>query len=81
MIQLPDKGPHIYALYKYQKDLPERTIVALYASGFIAAAVSASFVGHLADRYGRRAASLVYCISYSPCCLSMISTDPTILFF
>lgn len=74
------KGPHIYALYKYQKGLPERTVAALYASGFIAAAVSASFVGQLADRHGRRAACLVYCVSYSVCCLSMVSGNTIVLF-
>ena len=79
MIQLTVKGPHIYVLYKYEKDLPERTVAALYASGFIAAAVSASFVGQLADRYGRRAGCLVYCVSYSICCLSMISSSMIIL--
>lgn len=77
---MTSQGPHIYALYKYQKGLPERTVAALYASGFIAAAVSASFVGQLADRHGRRAACLVYCVSYSVCCLSMVSDNMTVLF-
>ncbi|KAI5250213.1 DUF791-domain-containing protein [Aureobasidium subglaciale] len=74
------KGPHIYALYKYHKHLPETTVAALYASGFVAAALSASFVGQLADKYGRRSACLLYCIIYSIACLSMLSDDLLILF-
>lgn len=73
------KGPHIYALYKYHKHLPETTVAALYASGFVAGAISASFVGHLADRYGRRNACLFYCIIYALSCLSMLSDNLFVL--
>lgn len=74
------QGPHIYALYKYEKKLPETTVAALYAAGFIGSAISASFVGHAADRYGRRAACLLYCVAYSLCCLTMLSNNLPILF-
>ncbi|KAK6006121.1 hypothetical protein QM012_006531 [Aureobasidium pullulans] len=74
------QGPHIYALYKYHKHLPETTVAALYASGFVAGALSASFVGQLADRYGRRNACLFYCIIYSIGCFTMLSHDLLILF-
>jgi MFS family permease len=75
-----EKGPHIYALYKYHKHLPETTVAALYASGFVAGALSASFVGLLADRYGRRNACLLYCIVYLTSCFSMLSDDLLVLF-
>ncbi|KAI7534193.1 hypothetical protein KC331_g12691 [Hortaea werneckii] len=52
------QGPYIYTLYHDAKALPEPTVAALFTTGFIAAAVSASFVGSLADRYGRKAACL-----------------------
>ncbi|KAG9960944.1 major facilitator superfamily domain-containing protein, partial [Aureobasidium melanogenum] len=74
------QGPHIYALYKYHKHLPETTVAALYASGFVAGALSASFVGQLADKYGRRNACLLYCIIYSIGCFTMLSDDLLILF-
>ncbi|KAI5251127.1 DUF791-domain-containing protein [Aureobasidium subglaciale] len=74
------KGPHIYALYKYHKHLPETTVAALYGSGFVAGALSASFVGQLADKYGRRSACLLYCIIYSIACLSMLYDDLLIMF-
>src|SRR4051812_41082026 len=55
-------------------------VAALYASGFISGALSASFAGQLADRFGRRLACLVYCWSYILSCLSMFSDNFTILF-
>ncbi|KAK4031348.1 major facilitator superfamily transporter [Parachaetomium inaequale] len=74
------QGPHIYAIYKYEKQLPEKTVAALYAAGFIAGAVSASFAGGLADRHGRRLACLFYCASYALTCLTMLSDNLIILF-
>jgi MFS transporter, MFS domain-containing protein family, molybdate-anion transporter len=73
------QGPHIYALYKYEKGLPETTVAALYVSEFISGAISASFVGSLADKHGRRAACMIYCLTYSMCCLTMLSNNFTIL--
>jgi MFS transporter, MFS domain-containing protein family, molybdate-anion transporter len=75
------QGLHIYALYKYEKGLPKTTVAALYASGFISGAISASFVGSLADKHGRRAACMVNCLTYSMCCLTLLSNDFTILLF
>jgi MFS transporter, MFS domain-containing protein family, molybdate-anion transporter len=74
------QGPHIYAIYRYEKQLPERTVAALYAAGFISGALSASVAGELADRYGRRLACLVYCAAYTLTCLSMLSDDLIVLF-
>ncbi|KAM0333478.1 hypothetical protein ACHAQA_002140 [Verticillium albo-atrum] len=74
------QGPHIYAMYKYEKGLPEKLVAALYAAGFISGAISASFAGGLADRYGRRLACLIYCAAYILTCLSMLFDNITILF-
>jgi MFS family permease len=52
----------------------------LYAAGFISGAISASFAGELADRYGRRLACLLYCASYVLTCVTMLSNDLIILF-
>ncbi len=75
------QGPHIYAIYKYDKGIPERMVAALYASGFVSGAVSASFAGQLADRYGRRRACLLYCLFYLLTCLSMLSNSFPVLLF
>lgn len=74
------KGPHLYAVYKYDKKLEETYVAALYATGFISAALSAAFVGQLADRFGRKRACLIYCATYTACCLSMLSDNLYILF-
>ncbi|KAL1847698.1 hypothetical protein Daus18300_013865 [Diaporthe australafricana] len=74
------QGPHLYAVYKYDKKLEETYVAALYATGFISAALSAAFVGQLADRFGRKRACLIYCAFYTACCLSMLSDNLYILF-
>lgn len=74
------KGPHLYAVYKYDKKLAETYVAALYATGFISAALSGAFAGQLADRFGRKRACLVYCASYAACCLSVLSDNLYILF-
>lgn len=67
-------------MYKYDKGLEETVVAALYATGFIAAAVSATFVGQLADKFGRKRACMVYCAAYAACCMSMLSDDLYVLF-
>ncbi|KAJ3492489.1 hypothetical protein NLG97_g5357 [Lecanicillium saksenae] len=74
------QGPHIYAIYKYEKNLPEKIVAALYATGFASGGISASFAGSLADRFGRKNACLLYCGLYFLTCLSMLSENLTILF-
>lgn len=74
------QGPHIYAIYKYEKNIPEKLVAALYAAGFIAGAASASFAGELADRFGRRLACLIYCLAYIVTCMTMLYDSITILF-
>ncbi|KAH8907806.1 major facilitator superfamily transporter [Coniochaeta sp. PMI_546] len=74
------QGPHIYAIYKYEKQIPEKIVAALYAAGFISGAISASFAGELADRHGRRLACLVYCGMYIVTCATMFSDNLIVLF-
>ncbi|TVY26148.1 Molybdate-anion transporter [Lachnellula hyalina] len=66
------QGPYIYTMYKDEKGLPEETVAYLFATGFLAAAISASFVGSLADRYGRRSASLFFCVAYALSCFTVL---------
>lgn len=79
-VVVTSKGPHLYAVYKYDKKLEETYVAALYATGFISAALSAVFVGQLADKFGRKRACLIYCATYTACCLSMLSDNLYILF-
>ena len=70
----------MYTLYKDEKGLSESLTAALFTTGFIAAAVTASFVGSLADKHGRRLACLTFCVAYSVSCLSVLSSDLLMLF-
>ncbi|CAN8101940.1 unnamed protein product [Discula destructiva] len=74
------QGPYQYALYKDERQLPEQTIGFLFAVGFLSAAASASYVGFLADKHGRRQMCLAFCIMYSLSCLTKISRSLPILF-
>src|SRR5216117_848994 len=69
------QGPYLYPLYKQTLQLPEHVVAALFSTGFISGAVSATFVGNLADRYGRRRACLSFCVIYSLSCLMTLSPD------
>ncbi|SPO06823.1 related to major facilitator superfamily domain-containing protein 5 [Cephalotrichum gorgonifer] len=75
------QGSFIYSLYKNTHQLPEPTIAALFATGFVCGAISATFVGSLADRFGRKLACMLYCIIYSVSCLTVLSANPSVLFF
>jgi len=47
-------------MYKDQHNLPEETVAHLFTTGFLAAAISASFVGSLADKHGRKLGCLAF---------------------
>ncbi|KFY86225.1 hypothetical protein V500_07783 [Pseudogymnoascus sp. VKM F-4518 (FW-2643)] len=68
-------GPYVYTLYKDEYGLAEPTVAMLFAAGFVAAAVSATFVGSLADKYGRRMACMAFCITYALSCLTKLSSQ------
>lgn len=67
-------------MYKYEKQIPEKTVAMLYATGFLSGAISASFAGQLADRFGRRLACQFYCFCYFMTGLSMYSDNLIVLF-
>lgn len=65
-------GPYLYPLLRDDKVLPISIVVALYATAYTSAAISALSVGFLADRYGRRNACLAECVIHSLACLSVV---------
>lgn len=75
------QGSFIYSLYKQKYELPENTVATLFATGFLCGGISATFVGALADKYGRKRACLWYCGLYSVSCLTVTSSNVTVLFF
>jgi MFS family permease len=70
----------MYTLYKDEKGIAESTVAALFMTGFVVAGITASFVGSLADRHGRKAGCMTFCFTYSLSCLSVLSNDIFILF-
>lgn len=65
-------GPYLYTLLRHDRDLPESIVCALYATAYTFAALSATVVGFLADRYGRRRACLVQCVVHVAACLTVV---------
>lgn len=74
------QGGFIYSLYKNTHGLSGPTIGALFATGFVCGAASATFTGALADKYGRKLACMLYCVIYSVSCLSVLSSNLPVLF-
>lgn len=65
-------GPYLWSLLRDDKGLAESMVVALYATAYTSAAISALVVGFLADRFGRRKACLAQCAIHSAACLTVI---------
>lgn len=65
-------GPYVYSLYKDQFGLQETIVAALFTTGFLSGGISGYFVGQFADRYGRKTACLVFCVTYSIACFSTL---------
>lgn len=63
------QGPFLYSLYKTDHALPSHVIPRLFTTGFLSGALTAPFIGTLADRHGRRAACLVFCLASAASCL------------
>ena len=70
----------MYTLYKDEKGIKESTVAALFTTGFVTAGITASFVGSLADQYGRKSGCLVFCVTYATSCLTVLSNNLFILF-
>ncbi|EEP79285.1 predicted protein [Uncinocarpus reesii 1704] len=75
------QGPYLYPLYKQTLQLPENIVAALFSTGFVSGAISATFVGSLADRYGRRRACLAFCVIYGLSCLLTVTSSSIYLLF
>ncbi|SPO02678.1 related to major facilitator superfamily domain-containing protein 5 [Cephalotrichum gorgonifer] len=72
-------GPYLYSLYRDEHNIPQRLIAPLFTTGFLSGAFSATFIGSLADRFGRRLACLSFCLIYSlSCVLTVIPSLPSL---
>lgn len=72
------QGPYVYALYAAY-GFSHGDIAFLFIVGFGSSMVFGTFVGGLADRFGRKANCVVFGVLYSLCCLTKHSHDFSIL--
>mmetsp|Transcript_31582 Transcript_31582/g.75702 ORF Transcript_31582/g.75702 Transcript_31582/m.75702 type:complete len:475 (+) Transcript_31582:38-1462(+) len=63
------QGPYVYALYA-EYGYPREEIAQLFVAGFGASCVGGIFAGAMADKYGRRFASHMYCVLYIVACVT-----------
>ena len=74
------QGPYVYALYT-QYGFEEGAIGKLFVAGFGSSMIFGTFVGGLADRFGRKFACLLYVLIYSvSCALKVFNSFPVLLF-
>eukprot|EP00245_Coleochaete_scutata_P007785 TRINITY_DN23552_c0_g1_i1.p1 TRINITY_DN23552_c0_g1~~TRINITY_DN23552_c0_g1_i1.p1 ORF type:complete len:468 (-),score=73.65 TRINITY_DN23552_c0_g1_i1:548-1951(-) len=63
------QGPYVYALYQHY-GYDKGQIGQLFIAGFGSSMVFGTIVGSLADKYGRKTASITYCITYILSCFT-----------
>ncbi|MED6290506.1 Molybdate-anion transporter [Characodon lateralis] len=72
------QGPYLYKLYRHYSFL-ESQIAILYVCGLASCVLFAPFSGWLPQALGRRQTCLLFCVSYSACCLTKLSRDYFVL--
>eukprot|EP00747_Dinoflagellata_sp_TGD_P066043 gnl/TRDRNA2_/TRDRNA2_154626_c1_seq1.p1 gnl/TRDRNA2_/TRDRNA2_154626_c1~~gnl/TRDRNA2_/TRDRNA2_154626_c1_seq1.p1 ORF type:complete len:459 (+),score=86.40 gnl/TRDRNA2_/TRDRNA2_154626_c1_seq1:191-1378(+) len=72
------QGPYVYALYA-SYGFSGQEIAELFVAGFGASAVFGTFVGSLADRWGRKKCAVLYCVLYAMSCVTKHSNLYSIL--
>ena len=68
------QGPYVYKLYAYY-NYASNQIALLYIVGFASSVVFGTTTGPLADRFGRKKIAISFCVIYSFCCLTKLSSS------
>ena len=68
------QGPYVYKLYQHY-GYASNQIALLYVVGFASSVVFGTTTGPLADRFGRKKMALTFCVLYSFCCLTKLSSQ------
>jgi len=63
------QGPYVYALYS-SYGFSKRDNAILFVAGFGSSLIFGSFIGGLADSFGRRKFTVVYCLVYALSCVT-----------
>eukprot|EP00249_Psilotum_nudum_P003611 c17074_g1_i1 orf=407-1798(-) len=72
------QGPYVYYLYS-QYGFTKGDIGRLFIAGFGSSMVFGTIVGSLGDRYGRKRASVTYCVTYILSCMTKHSPEYMVL--
>ncbi|XP_040582436.1 molybdate-anion transporter [Lepeophtheirus salmonis] len=72
------QGPYVYNLYEYY-GYQEFQIAVLYTTGFASSVLFGTFTGPIADAWGRKFMAIMYCIFYTICCLTKLSSNFSML--
>ncbi|KAG2485482.1 hypothetical protein HYH03_015756 [Edaphochlamys debaryana] len=72
------QGPYVYALYQHY-GFDVKDIGRLFIAGFGSSMIFGTVVGSLADKHGRKFASLVYVVTYAASCATKHSPDYWVL--
>ncbi|TGJ83533.1 hypothetical protein E0Z10_g5228 [Xylaria hypoxylon] len=71
------QGPYLFSLYMDEYGLAPNLVLNLYLTDFATTAISAYFIGALADKYGRKLYCMIYCVSYAlSCFLTVVPVTP-----
>lgn len=68
------QGPYVYKLYEHY-GYASNQIALLYVVGFASSVIFGTTTGPLADRFGRKKMALIFCVMYSFCCLTKLSSQ------
>jgi len=68
------QGPYVYQLYLHY-GFAEHQIALLFMAGFGSSSTFGTFTGPLADKFGRKKMTLVFCILYAICCVIKFSSN------
>ena len=68
------QGPYIYQLYS-SYGFAEKEIALLFLTGFASSSTFGTFTGPLADKFGRKKLTLLFCVLYASCCLVKFSSN------
>ncbi|KAF1759731.1 hypothetical protein GCK72_016198 [Caenorhabditis remanei] len=63
------QGPHVYALYE-SYGMSKHQIEILFIAGFGSSLIFGTFIGSIADKFGRRNNCLMYAILYGGACIT-----------
>jgi len=72
------QGPYVYALYSYY-NFSKEDIALLFIAGFTSSMLFGTFIGSIADKYGRKNLCMAFGVIYSLSCITKLVPDFTVL--